>query len=426
MKSISEKPTESSVYIWNIVASIANAGLSVIILAIATRILNNNDTDIFSIAWSISQLMATIGTYQIRTYQATDVEEKFNFSQYVIFRIITVGIMLLTSAIYIKTKGYASYKGTIVFILCLFRAVDAIADVYEGWFQQKERLDLAGKACTYRVIIALVCFGVSLITIQNMLIACIMLLISYIACFVLCDVRYCRIVPELQEKNNGGKKKGGAMKLAVEGFPLFVNAFLMMSISNAPKMALDTAISNQQIPVGVQTVFNILFMPASFLTLAYIVFRPLLTKMAIYWNENKIRHFLKIIALITGCLLVIAIILLAGCAVLGVPVLSILYAIDLKSYWGELLIIVAGGCFCTFSYVFDNALVVIRRQYMLVISYVISWLYIKLTVTAYVEKYGVLGAAISYTTCMLVFWGVTVLIFIFYVRKDGKMIERTQ
>lgn len=84
MKSISEKPSESSVYLWNITASIANAGLSVLILAIATRMLNNNDTDIFSIAWSISQLMATVGTYQIRTYQATDVEENFKFSQYVI------------------------------------------------------------------------------------------------------------------------------------------------------------------------------------------------------------------------------------------------------------------------------------------------------------------------------------------------------
>ena len=48
MKSISEKPSESSVYLWNITASIANAGLSVLILAIATRMLNNNDTDIFS------------------------------------------------------------------------------------------------------------------------------------------------------------------------------------------------------------------------------------------------------------------------------------------------------------------------------------------------------------------------------------------
>lgn len=420
MKSISEKPSESSVYLWNITASIANAGLSVLILAIATRMLNNNDTDIFSIAWSISQLMATVGTYQIRTYQATDVEENFKFSQYVIFRIITVGIMMIASVVYIGVKRYDAYKGMIVLILCLFRAVDAIADVYEGWFQQKERLDLAGKACTYRVLFALVGFGISLIITRNMLIACIILVISYIVCFVLYDIRYCRVVPELKENRINGKNVRWIIKLALEGFPLFFNAFLMMSISNAPKMALDTAIANNQIQVGIQTVFNILFMPASFLTLAYIVFRPLLTKMAIYWNNNKIQKFLKIVFLIVGCLLGTAVVLLVGCAILGIPVLSILYAIDLKDYKMELLIIVAGGCFCTFSYVFDNALVVIRRQYMLVLSYIISWIYIKLTVTMYVDKYGMLGAAIAYATCMLVFLIVTVVIFSVFVRKDGK------
>lgn len=420
MKSISEKPSESSVYIWNITASIANAGLSVLILAIATRMLNNNDTDIFSIAWSISQLMATVGTYQIRTYQATDVEENFKFSQYVIFRIITVGIMMIASIAYIGVKRYDVYKGMIVLILCLFRAVDAIADVYEGWFQQKERLDLAGKACTYRVLFALVGFGVSLIITRNMLVACIILVISYVVCFMLYDIRYCRVVPELKEKKINGKNVRWIIKLALEGFPLFLNAFLMMSISNAPKMALDTAIANNQIQVGIQTVFNILFMPASFLTLAYIVFRPLLTKMAIYWNDNKIQKFLKIVFLIVGCLIGTAVVLLVGCAILGIPVLSILYAIDLKDYKMELLIIVAGGCFCTFSYVFDNALVVIRRQYMLVFSYIISWIYIKLTVTMYVNNYGMLGAAIAYATCMLVFLIVTVVIFSVYVRKDGK------
>lgn len=420
MKSISEKPSESSVYIWNITASIANAGLSVFILAIATRMLNNNNTDIFSIAWSISQLMATVGTYQIRTYQATDVEENFKFSQYVIFRILTVGIMMIASVVYIGVKRYDAYKGMIVLVLCLFRAVDAIADVYEGWFQQKERLDLAGKACTYRVLFALVGFGISLIITRNMLVACIILVISYVVCFVLYDIRYCRVVPELKEKKISGKNVRWIIKLALEGFPLFLNAFLMMSISNAPKMALDTAIANNQIQVGIQTVFNILFMPASFLTLAYIVFRPLLTKMAICWNDNKIHKFLKIVFLIVGCLLGTAVVLLIGCAILGIPVLSILYAIDLKDYKLELLIIVAGGCFCTFSYVFDNALVVIRRQYMLVLSYIISWIYIKLTVTMYVDKYGMLGAAIAYATCMLVFLIVTVVIFSVFVRKDGK------
>ena len=42
--------------------------------------------------------------------------------------------MLISSAVYIRMCGYVDYKAQIVMIVCLYRAVDSIADVYEGWF----------------------------------------------------------------------------------------------------------------------------------------------------------------------------------------------------------------------------------------------------------------------------------------------------
>ena len=153
MNNLNTRPSNQSIYIWNIVGSMTNAFMSMVILAIVTRTLDNQQTDIFSIAWSISQLMATIGTFQIRTYQATDVTERYKFNQYFAFRCLTVVIMILASIIYIAEKRYSFYKTMIVLIICLFRAVDSLADVYEGVFQQKERLDLAGKALTYRIVI---------------------------------------------------------------------------------------------------------------------------------------------------------------------------------------------------------------------------------------------------------------------------------
>ena len=95
MKSLNKQPSESSVYIWNIAGSIANALLSVVLLMLVTRTLDDKQADIFSVAWTISQLMVTIGTFQIRTYQATDVKGVFKFQQYFIFRILTISVMML-------------------------------------------------------------------------------------------------------------------------------------------------------------------------------------------------------------------------------------------------------------------------------------------------------------------------------------------
>ena len=417
MRLITEKPSEKEIYIWNILGSLANAGLSVIILMVVTRTLDNQKADIFSIAWAISQLMATIGCYQIRVLQATDVEEKFTFRQYFEFRIVTIVAMMICSCAYVYIKHYTVYKAIIIIIICGYRAVDSLADVFEGWFQQKERLDLAGRALFIRVIIAIVGGGICLVVMHDLLALSLILLFIYVVGLLLYDIRYYNKLKVLEKQKENQKNKW-LQGLLVAGTPLFVNAYLLMDIMNTPKIVIDAAIMNGGLQNGSQTIFNILFMPASVLTLAYIVFRPLLTKMAIEWTMGRIKNFLKIIGSIMCCLLGMSILIIGGSALLGIPVLSVLYAMDLTMYKKELLLIILGGCFCTFSYVLDNALVVIRRQYLLVCAYVVSWSYVKIFAHTFVGKWGIMGAAIVYTTSMLLFLATTLLIFIICLKKE--------
>ncbi|MEI3220899.1 MAG: oligosaccharide flippase family protein [Dorea sp.] len=417
MRLITEKPSEKEIYIWNILGSLADAGLSVIILMVVTRTLDNQKADIFSIAWAISQLMATIGCYQIRVLQATDVEEKFTFRQYFEFRIVTIVAMMICSCAYVYIKHYTVYKAIIIIIICGYRAVDSLADVFEGWFQQKERLDLAGRALFIRVIIAIVGGGICLVVMHDLLALSLILLFIYVVGLLLYDIRYYNKLKVLEKQKENQKNKW-LQGLLVAGTPLFVNAYLLMDIMNTPKIVIDAAIMNGGLQNGSQTIFNILFMPASVLTLAYIVFRPLLTKMAIEWTMGRIKNFLKIIGSIMCCLLGMSILIIGGSALLGIPVLSVLYAMDLTMYKKELLLIILGGCFCTFSYVLDNALVVIRRQYLLVCAYVVSWAYVKIFAHTFVGKWGIMGAAIVYTTSMLLFLATTLLIFIICLKKE--------
>lgn len=413
MRDLNERPNEKSIYIWNITGSIANAVLSVVALMIVTRILDDKEADIFSIAWTISQLMATIGTFQIRMYQATDVTGVFRFRQYLIYRIITIGIMLASSSVYILVRGYTGEKAGAVLLMCIFRAVDSLADVYEGWFQQKERLDLSGKALTFRIVIGVLGFGVVLFCTGNLIAASIVLIFAYVICFFCYDIRYyCRVNIFNDKEMRCSVRRNWVFRMTIEGFPLFINAFLMMSIMNAPKMVLDVFIAQGKLEQGIQTIFNIIFMPASVLNLAYIVFRPLITRMALVWNERKRREFLRILFTILASLVVIGGGLLVGSAFFGIPVLSVVYAVDLQDYRNELMIIIFGGCIYTFAAVLDNALVVIRRQYILVLAYIFTYIYIKFLSEALIELWGVMGAALAYASAMLVFLIIVTVMFI--------------
>lgn len=136
-----------------------------------------------------------------------------------------------------------------------------------------------------RVIIAIVGGGICLVVMHDLLALSLMLLFIYVVGLLLYDIRYYNKlkVLEKQKENQNNKWLQG---LLVAGTPLFVNAYLLMDIMNTPKIVIDAAIMNGGLQNGSQTIFNILFMPASVLTLAYIVFRPLLTKMAIEWTRD--------------------------------------------------------------------------------------------------------------------------------------------
>ena len=412
MKDIKVRPNEKDIYVWNIAGSIANALLSVVALMIVTRTLNDEQADIFSIAWSIGQLMATVGTFQIRMYQATDVTGVFKFYQYFIFRWITILVMLISSYIYIEIRGYFGKKAIVVWLICVFRAVDSLADVYEGWFQQKERLDLAGKALTYRVVIAVFGFALILYLTRDIVLSCFFLVIIYVICFLCYDIRYYYRVDDLCEKNVE-KIKGfeWILHITKEGLPLFINAFLIMLVMNAPKMVLDMFIDQGRMEKGLQTIFNIIFMPASVLNLVYIVFRPLITKMAFMWNLGKPKELIKILFRIVICLCGIGGVLLLGSALVGIPILSFVYAIDLEEYKIELLIIIFGGCIYTFAAVLDNVLIVIRQQYILVLAYAITYVYIQFASQVIIGKEGIRGAAISYASAMIVLLIIMAIMF---------------
>ena len=51
--------------------------------------------------------------------------------------------------------------------MCVYKAADAIEDVYHGMFQQKERLDIAAKSLTIRTFITIIVFVIGLVLLKK-------------------------------------------------------------------------------------------------------------------------------------------------------------------------------------------------------------------------------------------------------------------
>lgn len=400
------------IYFWNMMGTLVYSASSMLFLMLVTRLTSPADADNFSIAYSIGQLLATIGMFQVRNYQATDILEKYEFKDYFMFRIITNIFMVISIGVYCYVKRYTGEKLLLVWIICLYKSVETFSDVAQGLFQQKERLDLAGKVIVYRTIISMGLFMLVAAVTGSVLAASTTLLISAIVCILIFDWRWiknftvCKIL-----KSDWLNKKDRFVQLFLTCLPLFINGFLIMYIYNAPKDAIDQAIAAGYLADGSQRDFNILFMPSSVLNLFMIFLRPLITGLAISWAGKKYKDFYKSIGFIITGMAIFMLIVLFGGYLLGIPILSIVFGSDLTLYKKELMVLLLAGGLSSFATVFDNIITVIRKQHLLVISYIASTITTLIFTKTFVFDRGLIGASWSFLISLLVLFIGNLMIF---------------
>lgn len=403
-------------FFWNIVGSLLNAIASLILSILVVHISGNNIAGMFSLAFAGSQLMLTIGCFEVRIYQSTDVLEKFKFSDYFTLRIITVVLMIIISCLYIfVNKYYLDDTAIIMVILCGYRIIDAISDVFQGYFQQIEHLDIAGKMLSLRVTVSTLVFGVILFYTKNIVISVGGMFLSALIVFWFYDCQKIKYVVSIKFNYNWRKIKG----LFMDCFPLFACAFMLMYAFNAPRNSIFLYLTPDQ-----QSYYNQLFMPATIINLLIIAFRPMLTKMAIFWNDKKITSFLKYTSIILLGISIFIILLLLGGYFLGIPILAVLYTDALYPYKKVLMIILLGGGANSLGNILYNILTIMRKQYALLIGYALTSLTAFFFSDLLVLKFGLEGAALSFLLSMFIFFIIAVALFLFFLFNESKKIKK--
>lgn len=408
-------------FVWNMAGSMLMAFQSVIMLMILTRVLGLREAGIFTIAYANANLFLTIGKYGMRNFQVSDVREQFSFYEYRSSRYITTLLMILVSVAYVvyagSKNGYTLEKSLIIIWMCLFKVVDVIEDIYHGFYQQRGRLDIAGKALTIRLLVTVVIFGIGLITIKNLLcVLCISTVVTTVLFMVLTNWSY------EQFRNSGRKGKSfdnivGLLKIC---FPLFLGSFLAFYIGNAPKYAIDSILSDE-----LQACYGFIAMPVFVIGLLNnFIFNPMIYKMSVMWNEGKVKKFVKLFLLQIVVVAAITVTCIAGAYLLGIPVLSILYSTDLGPYKRELLVLLLGGGFLALSGLLTTIITIIRFQRALVVGYIIVAIMAYIYSPILVEKYSMMGAAILYMALMAILCAIFIVILGYGLMKKGKGNEK--
>ena len=428
---------EAGNYIWNAIGGMLNAGQSVFVLIIVTRVCGLEAAGLYSIAFATGNLFMYLGNYGVRNYQVSDVDEKFPFRSYILHRLLTVALMLLAAAVYcaysLLRGAYSPAKTMTVAAMCLLKAIDCLEEVLEGRLHQRGRLDLAGKMMTVRLLISIGGMLAVLVATGNLLTATNAAIILAAAAVILmaaacrktllplqpapelvADVGNAGAAPGAAAKNRGAATSPAAASAAVSAarrgalrdaavlmrvcFPVCAANFLSFYLINAPKYAIDAAMSETA-----QAQYNFIAMPVFVIQLlGMFVYQPVLVRMTLSWNRADKKGFLRDFLRITAGLLIIAALCLGGAYVLGIPVLSALYATDLSALKPELLLILTGGVFLAMNGFYSAVLTLMREQNRIPVMYLAGAVLSLILTPRFVEISGIMGAVISFVLIMAI------------------------
>lgn len=405
--------TSQKAFVWNMLGSLLNAASSMILLIIVTRIKGDFEGGLFAFAFSTSQSFLSIGNYEVRPYQSTDINKKYVFKDYLSSRVVSCSFMLFCAFLYILCFNYSKEKGILIFLLCFYRMLDAFADVFEGEFQVNDRLDLSGKSLAIRVIIGTIVFLCSMVITKNMIYSCICMNISCIVWIILYDFITCEKLFSKIKLSFSKSSINKIKNLFKECFPLFIGAFLLMYIFNIPKFSID-----RYMTYDIQNYFNILFMPVSIINLFSIfLFRPVLTKLAEHFNNLNIRKFLFMIFILSLWIILLTGVCIIGAYILGIPVLSLIYNTNLSHYKLELVIMMIGGGFSALSTLLHYVITVMRKQKSLLIGYIVTAVLGSIISNVLISKYGIMGSSFTYLILMIILSLIFIITLVYYIIK---------
>lgn len=395
--------------VWNLVSSIEYSLQSAVLMLIVTRVGGLYDAGVFTIAYTVTQMMATIGSYGMRSFQVSDIKKEYSFGSYLSSRLISILAMIVICMSYSFYQGYDGSKLFIMAMLCCYRIVDDLEDVFHGEMQKSMRLDVASKIMAVRIFIATAAFAISYIVTKSLTVSSVVLTLTAAVVSLYLNLLVTGFFKDITFK----LEKTGVIRLLWVCLPICIGGFLYNYLVNAPKYAIDRNLSEET-----QTIFSILFMPVFVINmLSSFIFKPMIVNMGILWNEGKKKSFIITVAKQMLLITALTIICMLGGWLIGIEVLGFMYGVGLEEYRLLFTLLIAFGGMAALVSFLVVILTIIRRQNYIMLAYGIGvatdWLFIDKIVT----EYEIWGAGIIYGVAMSAIAAVLMIVMIASVHR---------
>lgn len=395
---LSLKRNFSITLISNLVFALCQWGMLIIIAKFGTP----EKVGQYSLALALSAPIMLLMNFQLRSIQITDVDNKYRFSDFFIFRVITsiiaVSLIILLSFVI----GYEYFIIEIIFLVSVTKFIESISDVTFGLFQKNERMDYVSISRILKGISSVLSFGIGMILTRNLALSILLTIISWLIILIIYDFKKVRVFSEIT-LTTSVPKLINIFKIAL---PLGIVSMLLSLNTNIPRYGVEGYLGMEKL--GYFSAISYLYIAGN--TVINALGQSAAPRLSKYFASNNITAFKKllfkmnIIGLILGVLSVIFVM------IFGRLFLTIVYGTSYADYNLELIYIMIAASINYLASFYGVALTATKTfkiQPFIGLTMVIGNV---LLVITFIPKLGVTGAAISIVGTALIQYLLNLLI----------------
>lgn len=374
-------------YICNTIGQASWAALFPLLTMVTTWVLGAEQAGYFSMAYTIGLLLYFVGTYGVRTYQVSDIDEMQSFYDYQLARFLTCMAMLGVGLLICHVRYTGTMRAACLGVI-LYRTVDALAELYEGRLQQKDKFYLAGLSQLTRCVLAFACFTVVLLLSQSLGAACLAMTVGGVMSLLVLTLP----LAYFETDRSLPLTLRGVRDVLVQCWPLFLALFLDNLIDAVPKFAMESALSYDN-----QLYYSAMFFPADLTVMvAGMIYRPQLVRLAHIWDDpSKHRRFDLLVVAFVAVIVAITAAMALFMGTLGVPLLSLMYNVDFSQFTSLALIMVVSGGICAVIDFLYQIVAILRAQQRVMRLYVIAFAFAVPVSVLLVSYSGLAGAVVG-------------------------------
>lgn len=291
---------------------LCQAALNLLVTALAGVAANG----MLATAMTIANVCLSVASFGMRTFQVSDLAGKYADRTYLASRYVTLTAAGAGCLVFAFANSYSAEQRWVIALYTAYRLIESWSDVWHGYLQKAERLDVVGISFGVRGLVTAGTVTLGLVLTGN-------LVLTLAALFALNAVYVLAVdLPLARRYADLANREGGSVwALLAECAPLAVYAAVNTAIPSVPRYFCERVLGTVKM-----SYFNNVFLPVLILQVAVIyLFVPFITTFARLWNKKDKAGFFRGLVLLAAALAAMWAAGAAGVALLGRWGLSILY-----------------------------------------------------------------------------------------------------